>query len=224
MNNKVIILLASLICLLICVCPIVAAENNAMSDYVLFDWNPFADHSNDLTIKSMFIQQVKKIHTDSEGNTKKSTDYYLRFNVTSNLDSMNRYDVEVTCLDKNGDVINTIDSYIDTEGKIKIPLDGVSGVKSANVTIKDDSGNVIFENSTSKIKVSEKVTQDKPAEPKTTESTSSGQTYWASANSNKFHYPSCEWAQKISGKNKIVFNSREEAINSGYSPCQVCSP
>ena len=224
MDNKFILIFVSLICLLICVSPIVAAENSALSDYVLLDWNPFADHSNDLTIKSMFIHKVKKIHTDSEGNTKKSADYYLRFNVTSNLDSMNRYDVEVTCLDKNGDVINTIDSYIDSEGKIKIPLEGVSGVKSANVTIKDDSGNVIFENSTSKIKVSEKVTKDKPVEPKTTETTSSGQTYWASANSNKFHYPSCEWAQKISGKNKIVFHSREEALNSGYSPCQVCGP
>lgn len=53
---------------------------------------------------------------------------------------------------------------------------------------------------------------------------SSSQTYWASANSDKFHDPSCEWAQKISGKNKIVFNSRDEALNSGYQPCEVCNP
>lgn len=55
-------------------------------------------------------------------------------------------------------------------------------------------------------------------------SSSSGQTYWASSNSNKFHYPGCEWAQKISSKNKVVFNSREEALNSGYRPCEVCGP
>ncbi len=55
-------------------------------------------------------------------------------------------------------------------------------------------------------------------------SSSSSQTYWASSNSNKFHHPDCEWAQKISGKNKVVFNSRDEALNSGYQPCEVCSP
>lgn len=57
-----------------------------------------------------------------------------------------------------------------------------------------------------------------------TPSSSSSQTYWASANSDKFHNPSCEWAQKISGKNKIVFNSRDEALNNGYQPCEVCNP
>ena len=53
---------------------------------------------------------------------------------------------------------------------------------------------------------------------------SSGATYWASSSSGKFHNPSCEWAQKISGKNKVVFHSRDEAISSGYQPCSVCSP
>lgn len=55
-------------------------------------------------------------------------------------------------------------------------------------------------------------------------SSSSDQTYWASANSDKFHYPSCEWAEKISSKNKVVFNSRDEALDSGYQPCEVCNP
>ncbi len=55
-------------------------------------------------------------------------------------------------------------------------------------------------------------------------SSSSGDTYWASSSSGKFHNPSCEWAQKISGKNKVVFHSRDEAISSGYQPCSVCNP
>ncbi|MEE0943349.1 MAG: Ada metal-binding domain-containing protein [Methanobrevibacter sp.] len=55
-------------------------------------------------------------------------------------------------------------------------------------------------------------------------SSSSGDTYWASSSSGKFHKPSCEWAQKISSKNKVVFHSRDEAISSGYQPCSVCSP
>ncbi len=72
------------------------------------------------------------------------------------------------------------------------------------------------------------ITKDEPPKQETTSSSSSssssGQTYWASSNSNKFHYPGCEWAQKISGKNKVVFHSRDEALNSGYQPCQVCGP
>ena len=55
-------------------------------------------------------------------------------------------------------------------------------------------------------------------------SSSSGSTYWASSSSGKFHNPSCEWAQKISSKNKVVFHSRDEAISSGYQPCSVCNP
>lgn len=57
----------------------------------------------------------------------------------------------------------------------------------------------------------------------TTGSTSSG-SYIASANSHKFHYPSCRWGQKISDKNKVTFNSRSDAISQGYEPCKVCQP
>ena len=48
--------------------------------------------------------------------------------------------------------------------------------------------------------------------------------YWASAKENKFHKPDCEWAQKISQNNKIVYNSREKAIADGKIPCGVCNP
>ena len=53
---------------------------------------------------------------------------------------------------------------------------------------------------------------------------SSGTVYWASVKTDKFHKPSCEWAQKISDDNKIVYNSRQEALNSGKQPCDVCNP
>lgn len=53
---------------------------------------------------------------------------------------------------------------------------------------------------------------------------SSGTVYWASDESDKFHKPSCEWAQKISDWNKIVFYSRQEALDSGRQPCEVCNP
>ena len=52
----------------------------------------------------------------------------------------------------------------------------------------------------------------------------SGTVYWASVKTNSFHKPSCEWAQKISDDNKIVFHSRQDALNSGRQPCEVCNP
>ena len=218
MNKKLAILLVAIACFLICAAPIASAEGSFLDSL-----NPFADSTPDLDITGMQIQKVKKVHTDSEGNTKKSTDVYLKFKVKTDSDSMGNYTVEVKCLDKDNKEIKTIKSYVDSEGNASIPLKDVSGIKSANLTISDDSGNVLYNNSTSNVKTIEKVTKDKP---KTTSSSSSSSsaTYWASANSNKFHYPSCEWAQKISSKNKIVFHSRSEALNAGYSPCQVCGP
>ena len=51
-----------------------------------------------------------------------------------------------------------------------------------------------------------------------------GAEFWASQNSNKYHYPSCKWAQKINPKNLVKFNSPEQAIKAGYVPCKVCKP
>ncbi|WP_243113859.1 thermonuclease family protein [Desulfofundulus salinus] len=42
--------------------------------------------------------------------------------------------------------------------------------------------------------------------------------------SKKFHYPDCQWAQKISPRNRVEFKTREEAVNAGYQPCKVCRP
>lgn len=48
--------------------------------------------------------------------------------------------------------------------------------------------------------------------------------FWGSKNSNKYHYPTCKWAQKINPSNLVKFNSPEEAIKAGYVPCKVCHP
>ena len=53
---------------------------------------------------------------------------------------------------------------------------------------------------------------------------SSSGSYIASANSHKFHYPTCRWGKKISQKNKVTFKSRSDAISHGYEPCKVCKP
>lgn len=50
------------------------------------------------------------------------------------------------------------------------------------------------------------------------------QVFVGSVNSNKYHYPTCQWALKIKPENEISFGSSEEARNAGYIPCKVCSP
>ena len=42
----------------------------------------------------------------------------------------------------------------------------------------------------------------------------------ASKESNKFHIPECPFAKNILPKNKIVFKSKEEAIEAGFKPCR----
>ena len=53
---------------------------------------------------------------------------------------------------------------------------------------------------------------------------SSTGSYVGSINSDKFHKPSCQWAQKISKSNEIWFSSRQDAISKGYQACKVCNP
>ena len=55
-------------------------------------------------------------------------------------------------------------------------------------------------------------------------SSSSSSEYWASAKADKFHLPTCEWAEKISEDNKIIYQSREDAITDGKEPCGACNP
>lgn len=48
--------------------------------------------------------------------------------------------------------------------------------------------------------------------------------YVGSINSDKYHYPSCYWAQQIKPENEIWFTSKSDAESHGYVPCKVCEP
>ncbi len=48
--------------------------------------------------------------------------------------------------------------------------------------------------------------------------------YVGSKKSDKYHYPTCEWAKKISPYNLVTFKSAKEAWDAGYVPCGVCNP
>ena len=48
--------------------------------------------------------------------------------------------------------------------------------------------------------------------------------YHGSAKSDKYHFPSCEWARKIVPANLVIFKSKDAAAAKGYVPCKVCRP
>lgn len=49
-------------------------------------------------------------------------------------------------------------------------------------------------------------------------------SYVGNLNSYKFHYQSCRMAKKMKQSNRIYFDSRQEAVNRGMSPCGICRP
>jgi hypothetical protein len=48
--------------------------------------------------------------------------------------------------------------------------------------------------------------------------------YVGSSKSNKYHYPTCQWAQRIKPDNLVIFKTAKEAVEAGYVPCSVCKP
>jgi micrococcal nuclease len=48
--------------------------------------------------------------------------------------------------------------------------------------------------------------------------------YIGNRHSTRFHRPSCEYAKQIADRNKIIFRTKEEALDSGYSSCRTCKP
>jgi micrococcal nuclease len=48
--------------------------------------------------------------------------------------------------------------------------------------------------------------------------------YVGSIKSRRFHRPGCSFAQKITPQNLIKFESRQAALDLGYSPCRTCQP
>lgn len=45
-----------------------------------------------------------------------------------------------------------------------------------------------------------------------------------SKDSNKYHHPSCGWAERIPSEDRIWFSTSEAAKKGGYFPCRVCKP
>lgn len=94
---------------------------------------------------------------------------------------------------------------------ISFCLGRVSGMESKRVPIKVTSESLGEVKGVSTVASSTSVS----GEPAAT-------TVVASKNGTKYHYPWCAGAKQISDKNKITFNSIEEARAAGYTPASNC--
>lgn len=50
------------------------------------------------------------------------------------------------------------------------------------------------------------------------------QAYWGNMKTHRFHYPWCKEAKKVNTDNLKFFQGRQDAIDSGLSPCRICKP
>ncbi|MEW6727094.1 MAG: Ada metal-binding domain-containing protein [Bacillota bacterium] len=48
--------------------------------------------------------------------------------------------------------------------------------------------------------------------------------YVGSIKSNKYHLPTCRYAEAITSESRIWFMTEAEALAAGYEPCGVCKP
>ena len=63
-----------------------------------------------------------------------------------------------------------------------------------------------------------------PSPSSTTPVASSSASYVGNSNTHKFHLAGCRYVSKMKDSNKVYFNTRNEAIAAGYTPCKVCKP
>lgn len=48
--------------------------------------------------------------------------------------------------------------------------------------------------------------------------------YVGNSHSHKFHIEGCRAEQKIRADHRVYFETRDEALNAGYTPCGICRP
>lgn len=95
----------------------------------------------------------------------------------------------------------------------------------------DLQGDIIFTSNGSEINITTQKNANADTNPTISQSSENSQTaqaendesqYIGNKNSKKFHRPSCK--SLPAEKNRVYFNSRDEAITSGYSGCKNCNP
>ncbi len=51
-----------------------------------------------------------------------------------------------------------------------------------------------------------------------------GEKFIASKYGSRYHLPSCPWAQEVEKDNRVVFDSKDAAVQAGLNACTICNP
>lgn len=103
----------------------------------------------------------------------------------------------------------------------------ISTLNSLNITTyrTDTLGTIIMHSDGKSISMS--TANDKEAVvtiPDNSDNQSTDTQFIGNKNSKVFHSPDCSSVSNMKDSNKVYFDSREDAVNNGYSPCQACNP
>ena len=104
----------------------------------------------------------------------------------------------------------------------------LSRLRDADVTVyrTDMQGTIVCTSDGNAVSFSTErnaTTQTNPtAQPAPLTPLAQGITYIGNINTKKFHFPTCSGLPLE--KNRTYFDSREEAVSAGYSPCGICKP
>ncbi len=125
--------------------------------------------------------------------------------------------------------LNDTSAYVNNELKtLDVPAQIVDGRTMVPARFVDESlgCQVLWDANTQTVNVNtvSQPTTTIPTETTPVETVKKTGTYVGSLDSDKYHYPNCRWAEKITYENLIGFDTEEEAISKGYSPCGTCKP
>jgi len=89
----------------------------------------------------------------------------------------------------------------------------------------DLNGDIVFKTDGSSVSVStDKQGEVEPVNPVISATPSQLGKYVGSIKSDKYHLPTCKYAEVILKENQIWFDSKAEAVSEGFKPCGVCKP
>ena len=113
------------------------------------------------------------------------------------------------------DTIERLDNY---------NIDIYTTARNGNIVIITDGESYSVRTEyNSKLKVLEEKEEYNQKDPPEDKSEEEGK-FVGSVNSDKYHWPSCRWAENIKEENEIWFVSTKEAQEAGYEACGTCSP
>ena len=96
----------------------------------------------------------------------------------------------------------------------------IVGVVAVSGCISSDNTTTLANNTT----MNNASTSNENTAATNTSSASMNTTYIGNSDTHKFHLASCTYVSKMNDANKVYFNTRQEAITAGYTPCKKCNP